>query len=354
MFSLAKIIVFYLCIGATSFLFGANTSHPFGLESGMIIYEISGEAQLTPDTNLSIKGKAKLRFKNWGEVKLEEESGEVLTTGAIRHKQRVKRFEKQTKDKIIFADYENEQLLERTKTVNTETNDADTMFLEQKGKENIAGFVCDVWEGVGIKKCIYKGLVLKLETEVSAVSYRKIARQAIFDINTSNKACAVPDYPLQAFGLFKNHSKTKNAYKSENFCKVLKEVVFDKNKNNIKYIVDKVNMQSKERKLFINRIGQDIYKKQKVLLPELLFEMKQTRQCLHTGEDPFSANECIENFSRMKDKLGTQEDDYIILWDDKRKNILLDKIEDEIMYLQSRLPCVNRAKNISDLSTCLK
>ena len=64
-----------------------------------------------------IKGNAKLRFKEWGEVRLEEESGVVLTTGAIKHKQHVKRFEKQTKDTVITADYENEQLLERKKSI---------------------------------------------------------------------------------------------------------------------------------------------------------------------------------------------------------------------------------------------
>ncbi len=85
----------------------------------------------------------------------------------------------------------------------------------------------------------------------------------------------------------------------------------------------------------------DIYEQQKELLPELLKSMQETRACLQTGEDPFTANECIENFSRMKAQLGTEEEDYIILWDDKRKNILLDKVEEEIIDLESRMPCVN-------------
>jgi hypothetical protein len=347
-----KMILLSTCIGTVTMLHAEVETHPFEIESGMVIYEISGGAQLTLETNLSIKGHAKLRFKEWGEVKLEEESGVVLTTGAIKHKQHVKRFEKQTKESVITADYENEQLLERKKVPSDNNTQDETACLVKKGQESVAGILCDVWEGPGVKKCIYKNIVLKLESHVLDVSYVRVATKAVFDINTSDEACEVPDYPVQEFALFKDDIKTKNVYKAENFCKVLKDATYDINEQNASYSVN--NIKDEERQKFINHISQDIYERQKELLPELLNSLKETRACLQTGEDPFTANQCIENFSRMKTQLGTEEDDYIILWDDKRKNILLDKIEDDLIYLQSRIPCVNRAQNITDLSACMK
>lgn len=344
-----KTILVATCIGSATLLQAEVGTHPFDVESGMVLYEISGGAQLTPETNLSIKGNAKLRFKEWGEIKLEEESGVVLTTGAIKHKQHVKRFEKQTKDTVITADFENEQLLERKKGSNGHD---ETASLVKKGQENVAGILCDVWEGTSIKKCIYKNIVLKLESHVLDVSYVKVATKAVFDINTSDEECAVPDYPVQEFALIKDNIKTKNTYKAENFCKILKEADFDFNEDNRSYGTSKIS--DKERKKFINYIAKDIYERQKELLPNLLQSLRETRACLQTGEDPFSANECIEHFSRMKALLGTEQDDYIILWDEKRKNILLDKIEDELIDLQSRIPCVKRSKNITDLSACMK
>jgi hypothetical protein len=341
-----------LLIGGITLLHAEVTTHPFDIESGMVIYDIRGGAQLTPETNLSIKGNAKLRFKEWGEVKLEEESGVVLTTGAIKHKQHVKRLEKETKDTVITADYENEQLLERKKGSKDISIYDETVSLTKKGQENVAGVLCDVWEGPGVKKCIYKNIVLKLESHVLDVSYVKEATKVVFDINTSTEECEVPDYPVHEFALFKDSIKTKNAYKAENFCKVLKEVAYDVSEDNRSYSSN--NIDDEERKKFINHIAKDIYERQKELLPELLHSLKETRACLQTGDDPFSANQCIENFSRMKTKLGTEEKDYIILWDDKRKNTLLDKIEDDLIDLQSRIPCVNRAKNITDLSSCMK
>lgn len=341
-----------LFIGGVTLLQAEVAVHPFEVESGMVLYEISGGTQLTPETNLTIKGKAKLRFKDWGEVKLEEESGVVLTTGAIKHKQHVKRLEKHTKDTVITADYENEQLLERKKSSQDINGQDETASLTKTGEETVAGVLCDVWEGPGVKKCIYKNIVLKLESNILDVVYVKEATKAIFDINTSNEACSVPDFPVQEFALFKDNIKTKNAYKAENLCKILKEAAFDFSDMNESYSSSEI--RDGERTKFINHISKDIFESQKELLPELLQSFKETRACLQTGEDPFSANQCIEDFNRMKAQLGTEEDNYMILWDEKRKNILLDKIEDEIIYLQSRIPCVNRAKNITDLSSCMK
>ena len=347
-----KTILLSVCVGGVTLLHAEPVSHPFGVESGLVIYEISGGAQLTAETNLSIKGEGKLRFKEWGEVRLEEEGGMVLTTGAIKHKQYVKRLEKQTKDAVITADYKNEQLLERKKVKGNEEDTDETHGLMKKGQESVAGVLCDIWEGPGIKKCIYKGIVLKSESHVFDISYVKVATKALFDINTSDEKCKVPDYPMQKFALFKDKIKTKNQYKVDNFCKVLKDAANELKDNNISYHSN--NIKNEKRQKFINHISEDIYKRQKELLPALLLSMQKMRECLQTGENPFEANQCIESFSRMKAQLGTEEDDYIILWDDKRKSDLLDKIEDELIDLQSRIPCVNRAKNITDLSACMK
>ena len=353
MINQCKTIVLLTCLGSLTLLPANVISHPFEVESGMVIYEIYGGAQLTPETNLSIKGNARLRFKEWGEIKLEEEKGMVLTTGAIKHKQYVKRLEKQTKDSVITVDYQNEQLLERKRGKGKESEADETNGLLKKGQQSVAGVLCDIWEGPGVKKCIYKGIVLKSESHVFDVSYVKVATEALFNINTSaEEECEVPDYPVQEFALFKDKIKTKNQYKVDNFCKVLKDVADDMQDSNVSYHTN--NIADEKRQKFINRISKDIYKRQKKLLPALLLSMKKMRECLQTGENPFEANQCIESFSRMKVQLGTEEDDYIILWDKKRKNAMLDKIEDELIELQSRISCVNRSKNITDLSACMK
>ena len=340
-----------LCIGSIP-LHATVKPNLYEIERGIVYYDIKGSAQLTPEPNLTIEGIAKLGFKDWGNLKLEEEEGIVLTAGAIKHKQHVQRFEKQTEDSIITADYENEQLLSRKKNKLVKDITKETDGLVNKGHDSVAGIVCDVWIGPGIRKCIYKGIVLKVESHFLDVKYERVAREISFDINISTDTCKLPDYPIHKFGLMQNNIQINNANKTENFCKVLKNAVFDISDEKIRKVSHK--MEDQERKKFINRISKDIFNKQKILLPELLTALKETRQCLYTVENPFEANQCIEQFSRMKEKLGTKENDFIILWDDKRKSKLLDKIEDEVIYLESRIACVNRAKNITDMSRCMK
>ncbi len=327
-------------------------TNKFDVESGVITYEIIGGGKLTKETNLSIDGRAQLRFREWGNVMLLEERGTVITTGAIKHKQEIKKLERQTHDKIISVDYKNEQILKRKKSKAISSMGEETEGLIQQGEEEVAGHKCKVWVGPGIQKCVYKGVLLKQESHILGISYVKVATQALFDVNLSKEECTVPNYPIHEFGFFKESIQTKSTTKVDNFCEILKEISFDINEDHVHFT--KVNLEDRERQKFINYIGRDIFEKQKELLPKLLDALKDTRACLQTGDNPFEANECLEHFSQLKEQLGTKEDDYIILWDEQLKNELLDKIEDEVIYVQSRIPCVNRAKNITDLSSCMK
>lgn len=346
-----QIVLLSVSLGSIN-LYAKSKVHLYDIERGLVYYDIKGSALLTPETNLTIEGTAKLGFKEYGNLKLEEEEGIVLTTGAIKHKQHVHRFEKQTADAIITVDYENEQLLSRKKNKIPKDVSRETEGLVHTGQENIAGVVCDVWQGPSIKKCIYKGVALKVEFHFLDVKYERIARKISFDVEISKETCKLPNYPIQEFGLLQDNIKTKNAKNTDNFCKVLKNAVFDISDEKIRKVSYRV--EEKEKTKFINRISRDIFEKQKVLLPELLQELKETRQCIYAVENPFQANQCIRQFSQMKEKLGTKEDDFIILWDDQMKSQLIDKIEDEVIYLEARIPCVKRAKNITDLSKCMK
>jgi len=346
----SKAILFSFFIIFTH-LYADDKIHKYDIESGIIFYTITGNAQLTKETNLSIEGSLKLRFKEWGDVKLEEEHVVVSTTGAIKHRQEIKRLEKETNNKIITVDYKNGQLLERKKNDIVSSTLHETEGLSQKGKDTISGYPCETWIGKSIEKCIYKGIVLKQESHILGVYYVKLATQIVFDINTSEKDCAMPEYPMHKFGLIKDNIKVKNKVKTDNFCKMFEEVSIDfKEKNHF----SKVNLADKERQKFINHIAKDIFKRQKERLPKLLNLLKEERICLQKAENALEANQCLESLSELKIQFDKVEDDYIMLWDDKKKEALLDKIEDKLIYIQSRIACVNRAKNITDLSACMK
>jgi len=354
--SLPPTIKAYLSVCFSLFIstvYAQTNIHLYEVEKGMIRYEILGGAQLTDETNLNMQGSSILRFKKWGDVKLEEDDGVVSTSGAIHSIQKIKRLEKHTEDSIITVDFENTQLLERKKGYSVSSQAKETKGLTQQGEEVVAGHLCKIWVGPSITKCIYKGIVLKQESTVLGVSYSKIAKEAVFDINISHEKCLLPNYPLQVFSLYKDTFKTKSLSSSKDVCKIFRDVVNEVDVKNRSYDTV-ITMDDKRRKKFVNKIAGGIFKSQKKILPEIFLAMKKSRECLHLSEDLFELQRCIDTFELKKQELDIIDGDYPIFSDADSKEQMLDKIEDAIIGLQARIPCVKRSENITDLSHCMK
>lgn len=348
-----KRVFMTLALAGVTLLQADITVPMYGVEKGLIVYDVYGGGPLTPETNLTLEGNASLRFSDFGKTLLSSEEGIVITSGALQSRQAINNLEKQTGDALFTVDFQNEKIHERKNSISKIMKQRDTKDLNNAGQEEVAGVTCDVWEGDGIRKCLYKGIPLKIESDVLGISYHKVARIVDFDTNSSSEVYVLPDFPIEDFALFNSAIKTKNEVKAKCFTDVLKDVAYSVDKKVFKNS-DQLGIDEKEKTEYLNTIGQKIYENQKKLLPELLLSMKETRECLQTVENSFDANECIAHFSELKKEQGTEEKDFIRLWDEKNKTAFLDKIEDAIYHLQSRLPCIERAKNITDLSACMK
>lgn len=348
-----KRVFMTLALAGVTLLQADITVPMYGVEKGLIVYDVYGGGPLAPETNLTLEGNASLRFSDFGKTLFSSEEGIVITSGALQSKQAIKNLEKQTSDALFTVDFQNEKIQERKNSISNALKGGDTKDLNKTGQEEVAGVTCDVWEGHGIRKCLYKGIPLKIESDVLGISYHKVARIVDFDTNSTSEAYELPDFPVEDFALFNSEIKTKNEAKAKCYTDVLKDVAYSVEQKVVKS-GNELGIDEKEKTEYLNKIGQKIYKNQKQLLPKLLLSMKETRECLQTVENTSDANECIAQFSDLKKKLGTEEKDFIRLWDEKNKTAFLDKIEDAINHLQSRLPCIERAKNITDLSACMK
>ena len=342
-----------LCVilGMTHILYAEVDVHYYDIKQGLVEYEILGGAQLTNETNLNIQGTSKLRFKNWGNTRQEEDHGVVVTKGAINYVQEVKRLEKHIDGKVLTVDYMNEQILEHPESKMLPSQIKETEGLLHRGQDVVAGVLCSMWIGPSVKKCIYKGVVLKQESYVLGVSYVKQATKAVFDINTTADQCVLPDFPKNTFGLFKDNIKTKKTSAPENVCKVFKDVIHEVDAKNKSFEPNK-NLDTKKRKKFINKIAKSIFEKQQKILPALLMEMKKSRECLQLANDMFEKEQCIKAYVTEKNALGIEEDDYTVFDNDKQTPI--DAIEDAIIDLEPRMACVKRAQNFIDISSCMK
>jgi hypothetical protein len=338
---------------SNTLLYATIDEHTFDVEKGTVIYDIYGGGVLTPETNLTLHGKATLRFKDWGTTLLSKEEGIVVTSGALKSKQSIISLEKQTKKALYTVDFKNKKIHERKNSISNALKEHDTRGLKNLGEDEVLGLKCTLWEGRGVRKCLYKGLPLKIESEVLGISYHKIATSVSFDVNSSSGQCALPDFPKENFALFNTTLKTKNETKAKCFTEVLKDVAYTVEKKVIKN-GNHLAINQKEKTLFLNKIGKKIYEYQKSLLSKLLKSMKKTRECLQSVENTSDANHCLEAYNVLNVKTGNAEEGSVNVWDEKQKGALLDKMENVINHLASSMPCIKRAKNITDLSACMK
>jgi len=306
----------------------------YTIEKGRIVYEIRGSTQFSSETNLTIQGKVTLHFKDWGSTSVEEENGVLLMNGAVEHREEVKNLIKYSENKVITVDYKNEQLIEG-KLTSKHKHDITIENFELIGKKIIAGLECDIWKSRNIEKCLYKGIVLRIESKIYNAHYVKEATSIALDENMTDNNFILPDYPIHEIGLLNEYQSLKKVDSFTQFVK--KKYSTEENKTN-----------------FLIHLGEDIFNQQKKLLPQLLLLMKKTRESLQSAEKPFENNSSIESFSEMNMYNSKQKEEYTLLWDEKNKDNLLNRLEDDLLSLESKIPCIKRAKNILDLSVCMK
>ena len=348
-----KTVFLFFCLGSMA-LFSAETiQKKYDLQSGMVLYSISGGGKLTQEVNLTIKGKGKLRFKDWGAVELFEEEVEEITSGALTNIETIRRCAKRQKKQQFDVDFKTKKILERPIPKGNVSKNI-TKDLVKQGQEVIVGHTCDIWEGNGVRKCIYKGIPLLIENSVLGMHYQKKAVSISEDIDVSADACKIPNFPVQKFALFKTNIKTKSKKVPKEFSKVLMDISKEMHKQLNDSNLTEKDLTSKQKKIWMEKIGQNTYEKQKVLLPKMLLSMQKARECLQRAKNWIDANVCLEDVTSIKSQFTKDKDSSIDSWKEGDKVQILDDLDEKISLLESKLPCVRSAKNITDLSRCMK
>jgi len=343
----------WLYLGSLTLLTAQSILKKYGIKEGMILYDISGGGQLTQETNLTIDGRGKLRFKEWGAVELIEENIEEVSSGAIKNIETIKKCEKHQKEQRLNVDFKIKKILERPMPKGDVVENI-TKGLVKQGQEKIAGMICDVWEGNGIRKCIYKGIPLLNEINVLGMHYRKKAVNVIFDINVSGDNCSIPNFPIEKIALFKTNLKTKSKKMPKEFSKVLKEVSEKVYKQLNKHNISEADLTEKQKRVWLQKLGQNIFEKQKKLLPQMLLSMQKARVCLQQAEEWIAANECLKDVAYLKRQFTKNKESNIEVWKGEEKRKILNTFDENISLLEVKMRCIRSAQNITDLSSCMK
>jgi hypothetical protein len=222
---MSKTIIFIL-----SFLFVTINYNSFSQETKLKRYElksaiVSYETTITGGllgSKVSGQGTEHLYFKNWGDVELKEEQSSQTTKTNIFGIKKTETTETHTMAKLdngksYSVDFKREIItlrrdpaMELTKTfaegdVNkTGKNMLEAMGGKIVGQESILGYTCDIWDGLGGKQWIYKGLPLKIEVSMMGITTTTVATKANFNINVSDKYFQLPDFPIEEMESYRN------------------------------------------------------------------------------------------------------------------------------------------------------
>ncbi len=348
MFVYFKIAIIFSFLWSHTLLYASNNNRKYDIRSAMVEYSISGGGMLTPESNLTLEGKAKLYFEEWGKIEIFEEEVKEITSGAIRNIEKTHSLKKTVEDKIFDVDFKNKKILVHQIVKESEHITEDLVY---SGQSKIIKYPCEMWEGDGIRKCIYKGIPLLIEYHMLGISYQKKAVGLFIDENSS---LSLPNYPVQQFSLFKSNIKTKSKKLPKEFLPrfielstKLKKMLKDKN-------IKQKDLSLKKRKIWLEKLGGNIFQKQKKLLPEFLLSMKQTRVCLQQATNWIEANSCLESLKTLKKEFMQNRENSIESWKGEEKQNILNEFDHNIALLESKMKCIRSAKNMTDLSSCMK
>jgi len=335
-------------------LFAASLgAKKFDVETGMVLFKISGGGQLTDDVNITVKGEGKLRFRDWGVEALVEEDYVEVTSGVLSNVHKVQICEKFEDKQRFDVDFDAEKILERPMPKGN-FKEYYLKGLEKTGQETIAGYTCDMWEAEGIRKCLYKGIPLLIEHYLLGVYYQKKAVDVELNIKPSPSKCTLPNFPVEKFALFKTNIKTKSLKLPKELSQIILSVLKELNKHLKMNHQSMDDLNAQEKQAVLDKLGQNLFQKSKAFLPEFLETMKEARACLQQADSAPEANNCIADVIMLKKRISEDADNHIESWDDASREKILDDFDENIATLTSKMKCIRASKNLSDLSSCMK
>jgi len=189
----------------------------YGIKSAKIDYEIKSSGNVMGMGKIKTIGKKRLLFDNYGARKLEEEN--KATKQVIMGKTQVSKVHTLSYVNGYVVYKVNFKKKEIMRSRNSGAIIANAMsggdivkkgeeFLEKMGgkkigKDKVAGVSCDVWKVMGVKQCMYKGVPLKIESNIMGIKTLEIATKVEFDTSLNDNDFSLPDFDVYQLDLDK-------------------------------------------------------------------------------------------------------------------------------------------------------
>jgi len=345
----------YVLVTCAVSVYGTDQMQRYDVKSGKIDYEIKGSGNIMGMAQIKIVGKKRIVFDDYGaksleervEVKKETTMGQTQTT-------KTHTLVYMDGDTVYSVDFDRKQI---TKTTNPgkamlaamgngkSAKEAGLAMMKKMGGKKIGtdtvlGYTCDVWELMGTKQCIYKGITLKIESDIMGLKQTEVATKADFDISTDDDTFKLPDFPVtdMTSGTAGTTIDAKQAEEAMKAAAALGAMMQGMSQGSNGQAPSPEQMGAALQNAMLPMMKQQMVAQEAPL--------KRLRSCLEHAHTLGAAQECSDTIAK---EMG-EPAERLSSWDANTKAQTLQEIDESL----KRMACVKNAQNGQDMDACMQ
>ena len=362
-------------VGSSILFAGSDMMKRYDVKSGKIEYSIKESGDIMGMVKIKGVGKKRLVFDNYGMKDLTEENKVKKETTAGQTKVTKEHTIQYMNDGIMYrVDFKKKTIVRMENPAMNmnamlgggknigQTGEAmmKSMGGKKVGTDKVLGYSCDVWDLMGVKQCIYKGIPLRIESNIMGLKSLEVATKAEFDVSLNEDDFKLPEYPLvdmMGQKLDMDRSKlneidkaqsAKNAQKMQEGMKAmaaavgaLKESGFDMSDPNAK--LTKAQEKSMQDAAMAAMGGEDaMLARTKKEIFEEAADLPAIKECFQNADSVEEANICEK-------KADSEDPEHHTTWSSTVKSNLLKEID----AFEKSLPCIEKASTFAALKQCM-
>ena len=336
---------------------GGKTYKKYLVKSGKVTYTIHGSGNIMGTTQ-KLKGRKRLIFDKYGFKELNEEA--TVSKMNILGNEKVDKSHRMTLlygTKATQVDFNHKKIMEMSvpgmglmiAAANQNIAGMGEKMLKQMGghkigQETVAGYTCDVWKMRVATQCLYKGVPLKVTTNVLGIQRTEVATEAKFDITIPESSFRLPNFPRQKLP---TGAEGVSPEQTQQMIRQLqkKRTAFDAAKHQ-QGIAPGTPMSAAQQKNVMNAMSMAMLPeiKQKILHQERTVAF--AKRCFSAANTLKAANQCVDKGNQM---FPQDREDHLTSWSAADKQKMLK----EINQFEAAIPCIKRAQSMQAIQQCM-
>lgn len=354
-------------MGSSVLVAGASEMKLYDVKSGKIEYAIKGSGEIMGQKMKSI-GKKRVIFDAYGAQNLTEENKidkQTIMGQANTTKTHTMTYMKE--GMVYHVDFKAKRIMRMGNLAASmgalmgggknmkQTGEAmmKKMGGKKTGTDKVLGYTCDVWDLMGTKQCIYKGIPLSVESNIMGIKNTEVATKAEFDISLSKDDFKLPDFPIydmqgnklerSKLDAIDKKAQSDSAQAGEDMAALGASMAAAMQSAGIKEgerptQAQQESMENSMMNAMLPRMKQEILKEEKML--------RFGYECLSKADTLKEANVCNDKVNAM----GGEAEEPFDEWSPATKKEMLGFLD---KYLNVMVPCIKKAQTAQDAKQCM-